>query len=474
VLSPGRRSPSCAMKRLTIAIAVLVAAVAAPAAGASSRQQLIMQDDTQLRSAPAATAAELASYGTDIVKINLYWDEVAPQGRTKPSGFDGANPASYAWGSYDAAVQAVIAQGMRPYISLGGHAPDWASGRRGRQGTNRPSTAEFRLFAQAAGTHYAQVDIWSIWNEPNLYSWLSPQRSKGIPLSPSIYRGLYLSGYRGLKDSGHLGDTLLLGELMPRGGSAKNKVPPLEFLREMACLDRNYRQIRGRAAKQRNCRKIGRFPASGIAYHPYTPPDGPGVSERRDDAAIGQLGRLRATLDALARRGKLPRRLPIWISEFGYQTDPPDRIFGSKLKRAASFMDLSEWIAFRNPRVATYSQYTLYDDPPRAGSGPLTWSSWQAGIYFLDGRKKPHVFDAFRFPLRVRALSANRVEIWGGRRTAGGTAQIESKARGGSYRPLGSAPVNAAGYFKRVFRVSGAARRTYRVTLDGVSRAKQP
>jgi hypothetical protein len=34
--------------------------------------------------------------------------------------------------------------------------------------------------------------------------------------------------------------------------------------------------------------------------------------------------------------------------------------------------------------------------------------------------------------------------------------------------------VNGAGYFKRVFRVSGAARRTYRVTLDGVSRAKQP
>jgi hypothetical protein len=462
------------MKRLTIAIAMLVAAVAAPAAGASTRQQLIMQDDAQLRSAPSATAAEFASYGTDIVKINLYWDEVAPQGRSKPSGFDGANPGSYAWGSYDAAVQAVIAQGMRPYLSLGGHAPDWATGRRGRKGTYRPDSREFRLFAQAAGQHFAEVDIWSIWNEPNLYSWLSPQRSKGTPLSPSIYRGLYLAGYRGLKDSGHLGDTLLLGELMPRGAGSSKKVPPLEFLREMACLDRSYRQIRGRAAKKRNCRKVGRFPASGIAYHPYTPPDGPGVAERTDDAAIGQLGRLRATLDALARRGKLPRRLPIWITEFGYQTNPPDRVFGVRLRRAASFMDFSEWTAFRNPRVASYSQYTLYDDPPRPGSLAIRWGTWQAGLYFRDGRKKPHVHDAFRFPLRVRALSGNRVEIWGGRRTAGGTAQIESKARGGSYRPLGSATVNDAGYFRRAFRVSGAARRTYRVTLDGVSRAKQP
>jgi hypothetical protein len=474
VLSPGRRSPSRAMKRLTIAIAMLAAAVAAPAAEASRGQLLIMQDDAQVRSAPSATVSEFASFGADVVKINLYWDDVAPQGRSKPSGFDAANPASYNWGSYDAAVSAILAQGLRPYISLGGHAPDWATGRRGRRGTNRPDPKEFRLFAQAAGQHFSEVHIWSIWNEPNLNSWLSPQRSKGTPLSPSIYRGLYLAGYRGLKDGGHLGDTFLLGELMPRGGSSPRKVRPLEFLREMACLDRNYRQITGKAAKKRNCRKVGRFPVSGIAYHPYTPPDGPHVREGTDDAAIGQLGRLRATLDALAARGKLPRRLPIWITEFGYQTNPPDRVFGSRLARAAAFMDESEWIAFRNPRVATYSQYTLFDDPPRPGSGPLIWSSWQAGLYFRDGRKKPKVYDAFRLPLYVRPLSSNRVEIFGGRRSSGGTAQIESKVPGGSYRTLGSATVNKAGYFRRVFNASGAARRTYRVTLDGVSRVKKP
>ena len=177
---------------------------------------------------------------------------------------------------------------------------------------------------------------------------------------------------------------------------------PLEFLREMACLDRNYHQIRGRAAKKRGCRKIGRFPTSGIAYHPYTPPAGPHVAEGRDDAAIGQLSRLRSTIDALARRGKLPRHLPIWITEFGYQTKPPDPLQGAPLKRAAAFMDESEWIAFRNPRVASYSQYTLLDDPPRPGSGPLRWSSWQAGLHFRNGKKKPYVYDAFRLPVFVR------------------------------------------------------------------------
>jgi hypothetical protein len=464
------------MKRLTIAIASLVAALAAPAAHASSEQLLVMQDDIRMHSAPEATLSEFAALGADVVKINLYWDEVAPKGRRKPAGFDGANPASYNWSSYDAAIQAIVDHGLQPYIALGNHAPEWATGRSGRKGTNRPSTKEFRLFAQAAGLHYPGVLIWSIWNEPNLDSWLSPQRSNGTPLSPSIYRGLYMAAHRGLTDAGHTdaSTTFLLGELMPRGGSSPSKVRPLEFLREMACLDSGYRQIRGKAAKKRNCRKIGRFPVDAIAYHPYTPPDGPHVAEGRDDAAIGQLGRLRSTIDALARRGKLPSRLPIWITEFGYQTNPPDRIFGSKLAKAASFMDESEWIAYRNPRVATYSQYTLYDDAPRPGSGPLRWSSWQAGLHFLNGKRKPKVYDAFRLPLVVRAVSANRVEVWGGNRAPGGTAQIASKAPGGSYRSLGSAQVNQAGYFRRVFKVSGAARRKYKVTLGAYSRVKQP
>ena len=464
------------MKRLTIAIAVfLAAALAAPAAQASSRQLLILQDDSAVRSAPGAALDEFRSLGADVVKINLYWDEVAPAGSHKPAGFDGSNPGSYAWGSYDTAVQSVLAHGMQPYLSLGGHAPRWATGKRGRRGTYRPSAREFRRFAEAAGRHYAGVHIWSIWNEPNLYSWLSPQRSKGTPLSPSIYRGLYLGGYRGLRDSGHAGDKILLGELMPRGGASPRKVRPLEFLREVFCLDRRYRQYRGAAKRKRHCRKVGRIPTSGLAYHPYTLGSGPHASEGRDDAAIGQLGRVRATLDALARRGKLRRRLPIWITEFGYQTKPPDPIFGVSLRRAAAFMDESEWIAFRNSRVAAYSQFTLYDDPPRPGPGSLRWSSWQAGLRFRSGRAKPQVYNAFRTPVFVRSLGGRTVEVFGAARTlAGGSAQVESKRPGGSYRSLGSARLNAAGYFRRIFHVRAASRRTFRITVAGHSRVKRP
>jgi hypothetical protein len=128
------------MKRLTIIIAALLAAVGAQAAEASSRQFLIMQDDDRVRVAPDSTLNEFDRLGADIVKVNLYWDELAPRGRRKPRGFDGADPNSYSWGTYDAIVRGIVARGMRPYLSLGGHAPRWASGKRGRRGTYRPKT----------------------------------------------------------------------------------------------------------------------------------------------------------------------------------------------------------------------------------------------------------------------------------------------------------------------------------------------
>ena len=37
-----------------------------------------MQDDSAVRAAPDATLDEFRRLGADIVKVNLYWDELAP------------------------------------------------------------------------------------------------------------------------------------------------------------------------------------------------------------------------------------------------------------------------------------------------------------------------------------------------------------------------------------------------------------
>ena len=79
------------MKRLTL-IFVVLAAVAAPAAQASDRQLLIVQDHNAMLGQPDATAQQFASLGADVVKIQLYWGDVAPAGRRKPAGFDARRP----------------------------------------------------------------------------------------------------------------------------------------------------------------------------------------------------------------------------------------------------------------------------------------------------------------------------------------------------------------------------------------------
>ena len=430
------------------------------------------------------TLDEFRMLGADIVKIQLRWSQVAPDGTSRPAGFNARDPGSYNWGAVDAFVREAAARGLQPFLSVGGTAPRWAShGTRSHPGTRRPSAREFEDFVFAAGQHFSgnggvpRVTLWSIWNEPDLSSWLSPQRGRrGVPLSPTLYRRLYLASQKGLRDSGHGHDTLLLGELQPLGGSSGKRVAPLEFLRAFFCLNRHYHQIRGRTARLMGCHRIGLIPTSGLAYHPYTPRRGPSAHTRqRDDASIGELGRLRRVLDALARRHKLPRRLPIWITEYGFQTKPPDP-FQFPLRRVPGFMDRSEWIAFRNPRVRSYSQYTLVDDRPTGGNIFRRWSNFQQGLRFANGRPKPGVYSAYRMPAFVRLRGRSHVEVFGGLRAGvqGELVVIEARRRHGHFGRIATAHLNSSGYFRRVLRVGGAARRVYKIEIGGFTRVKRP
>ena len=57
--------------------------------------------------------------------------------------------------------------------------------------------------------------------------------------------------------------------------------------------------------------------------HPYTTKFGPFFQPaNQDDVTIGVLSRLVKALDRAASAGALPRRLPIYVSEFGVQSYP--------------------------------------------------------------------------------------------------------------------------------------------------------
>jgi hypothetical protein len=474
-------------RALTLAVLALLAALAPAApASASATQPTILQDDPQLVYGGDARRDkrldELKSLGVEIVKARASWRALAPGGKKKPKGFDGSNPASYKasqWAPFDALVRGATARGLRVMFQLGGTAPDWASG---RTAVDLPNVAEFRKFVQALGTRYSgsyngglavvdpilpRVSLYTVWNEPNLVGWLSPQFSGGVPQSPRIYRGLLNAAAAGLSASGHGSDQLLLGELLPFSRSTRSstkKIRPLAFLRELACLDSRYRAFKGKAAKRRGCTGFKALPGTGLAYHPYTLAGGPNVATpHRDDASIGQLGRVTKALDRLRSKGRLRKsRMPIWLTEFGFQSDPPDP-FASPIGKIPGFMGQSEFIAFKNGRVVSYSQYPLVDDAGRR-------DGFQSGLRFHSGKAKPGVFLAFQRPFYARKVGS-RVELFGGVRSAsGGTVQLQTRAgKKGKWKSLGSATLGSRGYFDKRVKVTAVSKRYFRFIGNGMA-----
>lgn len=510
---------------VVLALCLAVLAALPTYASARRDQLSIIQDDAKViasgNDVRNATLDEMRSLGADVVKISISWRAIAGGG--KPS--NGADPNAYPaarWEPYDAAVQGAVARGLGVFLNIDGPAPDWAA--KGGKGAVRPNAAAFAQFAKAVGTRYngsfaapagtpapapvgggapcivpplcgaptsaavasvfgsapassptakssasnlPDVKLWSVWNEPNLPVFLLPQRSKTkshYPVSPTLYRNLYRAAYSGLSASGHSKDTILLGELLPVGKSShttRSSIRPLDFLRELACVDSNYHPFRGAAAKERGCKGYKPIPLSGVAYHPYALAGGPTKAPpNKDDATIGTLSRVTSVLDRLRARGRLggPRHVPLWLTEFGVQTDPPDHLFGAPIRRVPTYLGLAERLAMRNSRVYSYSQYPLVDD--RSTSG------FQSGLRFSNGKPKPGIYQEYRLPILVKRLGGSRVDFWGGVRAAdnGGTVTLYSRVgKKGKFTVLAkTVKLGKRGYFEVHVRASNASKRQYR------------
>jgi hypothetical protein len=346
---------------------------------------------------------------------------------------------------------------MDVMFQLGTAAPEWATP--GKSAIRSPNPAEFGKFAEAVGKRYPSVHLFSVWNEPNLVSWLSPQYSGKVPASPRIYRGLLNAVYGGMQRSGHGSDQLLVGELLPfsrSSGNSTKKIRPLTFLRELACLDSHYRPFRGSTARKRGCSGFKSIPGTGLAYHPYTLSGGPNVrTPNKDDASIRDLGRLRTAINRLRGRHRIRSYWPIWITEFGFQSRPPDP-YGSPIKKIPGYMGESEWLAYKNSRVRSYAQYPLVDDPGHI-------AGFQSGLRFHNGKAKPYVWAAFQRPFFAK-YSGSRVELFGGiRARPGSNVTVQSKnGRKAKWRTIRTVALNSRGYFDISARLSRPSKRYYR------------
>jgi hypothetical protein len=343
----------------------------------------------------------------------------------------------------------------------------WASADPARhEGRYRPRAGAFAQFATAAATRYGdRVDRYIIWNEPNIGQWLMPQRSCTprfcTPVSPHLYRALARAAYFAVH-AADPGAQVLIGALAPRGSDAHSNsaaVRPLAFLRALGC-------VTGAWHRQRTGPCGGFAPAwgDGFAYHPHGILNAPNQPLRERDAVdLASLGRLEATLDRLQRVGRLratTRRFDLYLDEYGYQTNPPDRFLGVSPATQDRWLQQAAYIAWRDPRVRNLTQYVWQDEPvSRNGS----YSGWQSGLLYASGRAKP----ALAHFGRPFFLDARRSRLWGQVRSGRiRTVTIQRRLTTRSaWQTVAKLSTGRLGYWSRRMRLVRGA--TYRYKAGG-------
>jgi hypothetical protein len=430
---------------LILALCALTVAAALPGqAHASADQSMTFEAPVDLANPATRTAAfdEISSFGVKSTRIVLLWQNVAPDApsRVKPD-FDATDPTKYDWSAYDPQIDGAVARGWKVLLTISGPVPRWATN--GAKDTvTRPKPKEFQAFVTAAARHFGtKISRWSIWNEPNQPQFLMPQYSvaKHTPLSPRIYRNLFLAAERGFTAGGLPDAQVLIGETSPRGTG--KVVAPLTFLRGVFCLDAKYH-------KQGDCAEL--HPA-GYAHHAYTTASGPLFKPKEpNDVTIGVIGRLVSALDKAAKAGAIPSKLPIHLTEFGIQSTP-DKIQGVSLARQADYRAIAERLAYQTPRVVAFSQYLLRDDPPNpnATSELDRFSGFESGLRTNAGKAKPALI-GFRLPLAA-FRTGSKVSLWGLVRPASAATQatVQYRSGSGSFKTLFTVTTDARGYFTK-------------------------
>jgi hypothetical protein len=420
---------------------------------ASSSQESMFQDDRLLQNQDPAVRTkaldDLKAAGVKSIHTVVLWNGLAPD-PTKasvPSGVDLSDPAAYnqaRWDRIDGLVRGAQARGIQVLMSPSGIAPRWAETcntfelrHYGREdGTCKPSPKLYGQFVTAVAKRYSgtfkdsfgntipKVRRFSIWNEPNLNSWIAPQiikvRGQKVSVAAKIYRDLVYAGTKALRANGHRSDQILLGETAPVGQGSVRTAPAV-FYQTLFCVNSKGRKLRGTVAKQAGCKKRPKkLDVNGVAHHPYgkRAVQNPTAKQRSTDITTSNLG----TLSRVLKQGVHNRLLKasatgIYITEFGISSRPPSKSgYGVSLSKQAEWINEGEYIAFNNRKVKGFTQFQLEDDTA------LATKAFQTGLKFAGGRNKT-AWSAYLVPLFVQN-KGKRLIVWGGVRGKSGTVAI--------------------------------------------------
>ncbi|MCZ7587991.1 MAG: hypothetical protein M5U27_03855 [Gaiella sp.] len=399
---------------LALTGAVLVSALAlSSAALAAPGLRVGVTDDAWLEFGPGTLAERIGALeqmGVEVVRVTLDWHEIE------------AEQGSYDWARDGMLLDALRGAGIAPIVAIWG-TPSWANGGRG---PNVPpaEAASFASFARAAAERFPWVTRWIVWNEPNQRRWL-------LPPSPALYVTKLLNpGGAAIKDVIPKA-SIAGGATAPRGASGGTS--PVDFIRGM-----------GRAG--------ARLDAFAHHPHPLSPAETPfaGGCSWCETISLANLERL---LDEV--RDTFGARTRIWLTELGYQTNPPDRILGVTWAKQARHVAEAQRRAYEASRVDVLVQYLVRDEPKLG--------AWQSGLETISGAVKPSLA-AFSLPLAQVSRKGSATKVWGQVRPGQGPrAYVLQRRAGAAWARVGAGgQTSARGFFTRTIRAErGAQLRLY-------------
>lgn len=366
---------------LTIVLCVLVTSARPQPAAAAGGMFVGLFDPNQPFDNPDKTFPMLVDLRTQIIRVNLDWFNVAKKRPVTPT--DPKDPA-YDWDRYDQLVINADKNKIQLLFTVYG-TPRWANGK--KKGLNRaPRQMLFlKQFSTAAAKRYSgfftrddkvvlpAVRKWLAWNEPNNPIFLAPQwakinKKRYTPIAAKLYAGICNAVWSGVHSTNLRNEVVACGATGPRGNNAptstRPSISPLAFLAAL--------------------KKFGLRHFDVYAHHPYygRPAESPTTKPKdRTSVTLANIGDLTKLLSKLYGNKKL------WITEYGYQTRPPDRTFGVSWVKQAQYLTKAYAIARKNPRITMMLWFLLRDEGRLGG--------WQSGFFTAAGKKKP-AYNAFR------------------------------------------------------------------------------
>ena len=194
------------MKSLTriLLLAALASLVALPAltapAQAAKKMEVALQDDGVFisnkdigRENALSTARFL---GVTTIRMNILWWQAVPRAAELRRRCRRTSPTTSPSGTRRSAAPGH--GGIKIQLDLTGDPPAWACGNKRQPYAcdgYKPNVRLWKGFVKAAAHHFeGRVDAFSLWNEPNWYTWISPHKK-----APLLYRKLVQAGYKQIK-----------------------------------------------------------------------------------------------------------------------------------------------------------------------------------------------------------------------------------------------------------------------------------